>query len=59
VTRIPKLESFSIVNTPQMPRDLEKIMAMKTLKKMSGAFGSKEKDSQFQQLLDKYGLVYG
>jgi hypothetical protein len=59
VTRIPKLESFSIVNTPQMPRDLEKIMAMKSLKKMSGAFGSREKDAQFRQLLDKHGLVYG
>jgi len=59
VTRIPKLESFSIVSTPQVPRDLEKIMAMTTLKKMSGAFGSREKDAQFRQLLDKYGLVYG
>lgn len=59
VSNIPKLESFSIVNTPQSPRDLEKIMAMKTLKKMSAAFGKREKNEQFRQLLEKHGVQYG
>ena len=58
VTSIPKLQSFSIVCTPQMPHDLETIMAMKTLKTMSGAFGNTKRDDEFQRLLDKYGLEY-
>lgn len=59
VTKIPKLESFSIVCTPQMPDDLEPVMAMKTMKKMSGAFGSKARDEKFHRMLERYGLEYG
>ena len=59
VTRIPKLESFSIVCTPQVPSDLEPIMAMKTLRTMSAAFGTKTKDEEFRRLLQHYGLNFG
>ncbi len=59
VTRIPKLQSFSIVCTPQVPGDLERIMSMKTLKTMSGAFGSKAKTDDFHRLLKDHGLTYG
>jgi hypothetical protein len=56
---IPKLQRFSIVDTPQMPRDLEQIMTLKTLKKMSGAFGSNKQDELFHQLLAEHALEYG
>lgn len=59
ILRIPKLESFSIVATPQQPADLEPIMAMKTLRTMSGAFGSAKRDEEFQHLLQRHGLQYG
>lgn len=59
VQRIPKLQSFSIVDTPQLPPDLELIMAMKSLKKMSGAFGTAARNKHFHELLKKHGLQYG
>ena len=59
VPRIPNLESFGIVQTPQEPNDLLPIMAMPKMKAMSGAFGSRKKDDLFQELLKKHGLVYG
>jgi hypothetical protein len=59
VTKIPKIESFGICGTPQQPEDLEPIMAMKSLKKMSGAFGTAAKDRKFHELLNKHGVQYG
>ena len=59
VLRIPNLESFQIVCTPQEPADLEPIMAMPKMKVMSGAFGRAKKDAEFHLLLAKHGLTYG
>ncbi|MCC9603372.1 hypothetical protein LOC67_22715 [Stieleria sp. JC731] len=59
VVHIPKLQSFSIVGTPLVPADLQEIMAMRSLKTISGAFGSKTRDSEFRQLLAEHGLKYG
>lgn len=59
VLEIPNLQSFSIVCTPHGPSDLNSIMAMPTLKTISGAFGSKAKDKLFHDLIDQYGLKYG
>jgi len=59
VTKIPHLEQFSIVATPQKPEDLEFIMQKPTIKFMSGAFGGKKIDDEFMNMLKKYGIQYG
>ena len=59
VTKIPKLLSFSIVCTPQEPKDLEAVMAMPTLQKISGAFGTRAKDKLFHDMISRYVLQYG
>jgi hypothetical protein len=59
VLRIPNLESFHIVQTPQEPADLVAIMAMPKMKFMTGAFGRRKKDEEFHELMQKHGLTYG
>lgn len=59
ILRIPALEIFSIVDTPQKPEDLIDIMAMPSLTTISGAFGSKKLDEEFRRLINLHGLTYG
>jgi hypothetical protein len=59
VTKIPYLERFDIVVTPQKPNDLEFIMQKPTIKFMAGAFGGKKINDEFEDMLTKYGIQYG
>lgn len=59
ILKIPNLESFHIVVTPQQPADLEPIMAMPRMKYMTAQFGIRKKNELFRELLGKYSLVYG
>ncbi|RYJ38033.1 hypothetical protein NU08_2936 [Flavobacterium anhuiense] len=59
VETIPNLETFSIVETPQKPKDLEFVMMLPKIKYFSGAFGGKKNDEEFRALLLKHNVQYG
>jgi hypothetical protein len=59
IKTIQNLETFSIVETPQKPKDLEFIMKLPTIKYFSGAFGGKKVDEEFRALLLKHDIQYG
>jgi hypothetical protein len=59
IVQIPNLESFGITGTLVQPADLEPIMAMPTIKLMSGAFGRVKLNAEFRMLMAKHGVAYG
>jgi len=54
---IPNLEEFNIVDTPQIPEDLEFLIKAPNIKYISAQFGSAKKNKQFEELLEKHNKV--